>query len=378
MNRQSVTVLFASFIVPIALGAIGCEHAPAGGQQKPPDVTVVQAVERQVTETVEFPGRTEAPEAVEIRARVSGYLEEVKFPQGGDVKVGDVLFEVDPKMYKADYDKAAGQVGVYEAKVKRLRADVERNAPLAAKGTVSREDFEKMVGDRDEAIAGLQSAKANLEGAKVNLDYTKIRSPITGKISRNLITVGNLVKADSTVLANIVSTQKIYAYFDVDENSYLRYEERVRKGEIKPGEGDKGVVQMTLGDGTVIKGGTVDYIDVQLSRGTGTILVRSTFPDPEGSVKAGQFVRVRLPITPQTAVLVPEVAVGSDQGLKYVYVVDDKDKVEYRRVTTGGVHDGMQVIDKGLKAGEWVVVKGLLRVRDGVTVTAHREDAAKQ
>jgi RND family efflux transporter MFP subunit len=374
MSRGSSSALSACLLAAVALTSTSCDHSPAGGpQQDLPQVTVTRAIERLVPDTAEFPGRTEAVEAVEVRARVSGYLDRINFQPGADVKAGEVLFEIDPKVYQAEYDRADGQVAVYQAKVDRLNRDVDRNRPLVGKGAVSREDFEKMVGDRDEAVAGLKSAKANLEGARVNLDFTKVKAPIDGRISRNLISVGNLVRADTTVLANLVSTNKMYAYFDVDENAFLHYQERVRKGEIKPDAGNPAPAELTLGDGTVIKGGSIDYLDPQLNRATGTILVRATFPDPDGSLKAGQFVRVRATIgEPRMAVVVPEVVVGSDQGLKYVYVVDDHNKVEYRRVTTGDVHDGMQVITDGLKPGEWVVVKGLLRVRDGVTVEATR------
>jgi RND family efflux transporter MFP subunit len=360
------------------LPATGCHRAPpGGGESKPPEVTVTPAVEREVTDSVEYTGRTEAVAAVEIRARVSGYLEKINFHPGAEVKAGQVLFEIDPKIYQAEYDKADGQVATYQARLDRLTRDVDRNRPLVNKGAVSREDFEKMVGDRDEAIAGLKAAKANLEGARVNLDFTKVKAPIAGKVSRNLITEGNLVRADSTVLANIVSTGRMYVYFDVDEKTLLVYEDLVRKGHLKPGTGDEADAEITLGNGRVLKGGSVDYIDVQLHRGTGTIQVRATFPDPDGILKAGEFVRVRLPVgDPHKAVLIPEVALGSDQGLKYVFVVDDQDKVARRPVELGAVHDGLVEVLKGVRGGEWVIVKGLQRAREGLAVQAKREPAA--
>jgi len=373
MTRQLTRLLLAWLLATGVLSLAGCDGPPTGTRPALPKVTVTPAVEREVLDSVEFQGRTEAVETVEVRSRTTGYLAKVNFRPDTAVEVGDVLFEIDPRIYQAEYERADGQVAVLEAKVKRLNGDVERDAPLVAKKTVTRQHFEKMVEDRDEAAADLKVAKANREGARVNLDFTKVKAPINGRVGRNRITVGDQVRADSTVLTNIVSTGKMYAYFDVDENTYLRYAEQERQRKTKPGEGRQELTEMTLGDGTVVTGGAVDYIDVQLRRGTGTIEFRATFRDPDGMLEAGQFVRVRLPIgDPHKALVVPEVAVASDHELKYVYVVDDHNKVAYRRVSTGTVHDGWQVIDKGLNADELVIVKGLLWVRDGMTVETER------
>jgi RND family efflux transporter MFP subunit len=376
--KRSISLPFA-FSLLVAAGAMtGCSENQGAPTVSPPEVTLHQVATQQVTDYAEFPGRTEAVGSVEVRSRVTGYLDKILFRAGAEVKKDQPLFQIDPRPFKAALDRAQGQVALAEATVARLTRDYNRNRPLYLNGSLAPQDWDKIVGDKMEAEGSLKAQKANAEEQKLNLEYATIKAPIGGKISRNLITEGNLVTTNATVLATIVSTGEIYAYFDVDENALLRYEAAVRQQKIKPGKDRPGLVELTLADGTVVKGGTVDYVDVQLKRTTGTIQVRATFKDPTGMLKAGQFVRVRLLLgEPHKAVVVPEVAIGLDQGLKYVYVVDDQDKVEYRRVKTGTLHGGMQVIEEGVKPGEWVIVKGLLRVRDGVTVKADRQDTKK-
>jgi RND family efflux transporter MFP subunit len=376
--KKSMSVPFAFCLLVTVFAMAGCSEKPESASLPPPEVTLHQVAEQEVTDYAEFPGRTETTESVEIRARVTGYLDKIHFREGAEVKKGQVLFQIDQRPFKAELDRAKGQVTLQQAKVKRLTQDYNRNLPLYRNGSLAPQDWDKIVGDKQEAEGGLTAAKANVERFQVEFDDSTIKAPISGKISRSLITEGNLVTANTTVLATLVSTGEIFAYFDVDENALLRYEKAVREGKLKPGQDRPDLVQLILADGSVFKGGTVNYVDVQLKRTTGTIQVRATFKDPKGIVKGGQFARVRLVLgEPHKAVVVPEVAIGLDQGLKYVYVVDDDNKVEYRRVKTGTTHGKMQVIEEGVKPGEWVIVKGLLRVRDGITVKADRQGTKK-
>ncbi|HEV3255269.1 MAG TPA: efflux RND transporter periplasmic adaptor subunit, partial [Gemmataceae bacterium] len=206
---------------------------------------------------------------------------------------------------------------------------------------------------------------------------TKVTAPITGRVGRPLITAGNLVQADATLLTTIVSQGTIYVYFSVDERAYRRYQDLVQAGKLKA-SADRLVLMQRENEKGFPHRGSIDFIESKLNQGTGTVQARATFPDPQKVIKAGEFVQIRVPVgEPEKALLIPEDAVGFDQGQKYVYVVDDQNKVEYRKVTTGAVHRGLQAVEAGLRAREWIVVKGLQRVRDGETVQPEREATTK-
>lgn len=369
-SRFLLLVLLASLLTPV-----GCQkHAAPVVDTGPPVVTVSTPLEKTVIDSEVFTGRTEAVESVDVRARVSGYLDKVAFKPGAVVKQGDLLFEIDPRPYKAELDRVEAEVTRGETRFERLTKDLER-ARRAGVAT-AREELDKIAGDRAEAEAAVRSAKAAVEKNKLDLGFTKIIAPIGGRVSRNLITVGNLVAADVTLLTNIVSLDPIYAYFDVDEPTMLRLQAMIREGKLKSNEEEK--VRLELGLASE-KGfpheGFVDFVENRLDPGTGTIRVRGVFPNKDQALSPGLFARIQAPVSnPRKALLVTERALGTDQGDKFVYVVNAKDEVEYRPVRVGALRDGLRIIEEGLKPDDRVIVTGLQRVQPGKKVAAKQVD----
>jgi RND family efflux transporter MFP subunit len=374
---------------PVALvlcvAAFGCgRRSPAGppgsGQPGQPALEVLVSLPtvKEVNDYEDFTGRTEAVASVEVRARVTGYLDKVLFKEGSSVKEGERLFEIDPRTYGADLKRTEAVLQQAEAHVKRLQLDYHRAAGLLPTRAISQEDFDKIAGDRDEAAAAVRIAEAARDLAKLNLDFTKVTAPLSGRISRQLVDPGNMVKADETALTTIVSQDPVYAYFDSDERTTLRVRRLIRAGKMKSSRETEMPVLVGLVDEVDADGapqfphtGTIDFVDNRVDAMTGTLRLRGVVPNPDNLLSPGLFVRVRVPIgEPHPAVLVPEQALGSDQGQKFVYVVNDQSEAEYRRVTVGLLQGSLRVIDDGLKAGERVVVSGLQRVRPGVKVQA--------
>ncbi|MCI0462321.1 MAG: efflux RND transporter periplasmic adaptor subunit [Gemmataceae bacterium] len=354
----------------------GCGPAtPPVAQTPPPPVTVSQPLAREVTDYEDFTGRTEAVESVEVRARVWGYLAKINFKDGTEVKKDDVLFEIDPRPYQADLDQAAARVHVAEAQVKFAEAEYKRNIKLRSSGAVSAEDVEKSLAQRDSAKASLASGQADVAQKKLDLDFTKVIAPISGRASRTQITEGNLIQAGatgSTLLTTLVSMDPMYAYFDVDERTVLRIQKLIREGKLPSTQVKDAKVPVLLGlaneEGHPHQG-IIDFVDNKVDPSTGTIRVRGVFDNKERILTAGLFVRIRLPIgNPHQALLVTERALGTDQGQKFLYTINDKNEVVFRPVNLGALHDGLRVIAEGLKQGERVIVNGLQRVRPGATV----------
>lgn len=364
----------------LALVAAGCTPVkPPAADTGPVAVTVSKAVEREVTDTVDFTGRAEAPESVEIRPRVTGYLTKMPFIEGANVKKGDLLFEIDERPYQDAFDEAKATVDKSKAALVRAQAelDIALDANKGAAGAVSKREITQRQGARDEAQAQVAVAAASFERAKLNLEWCKVLSPIDGRVSRYQFTVGNLVTQDSTVLTSVVSENPIYAYFDVDDRTILRTVRALAPGAAAESlKSRKAPVLIGLADEVGYPhAGILDFADNQLDASTGTITVRGVLENPptpsgRGLIRPGMFVRVRLPIAkPRKAVLVTEKAFGTDQGMKYVYVVDEQDTVQYRRVELGATQDdGLRVVESGLKAGERVVVSGLQLVRPKAVV----------
>jgi multidrug efflux system membrane fusion protein len=382
MNRV-VTLLLAVLFGTVL--ATGCQHKPSASPAAPPGVDVSQPVEREVTDHVEFTGRTDAAYFVEVRARVRGYLIKVNFKDGQRVKKGDVLYEIDPRPYQADLDKAKGQLAQAEGQKQVADIQVARYTNLVAKDAASAQSLDEWRGKQAEAIGNVAAAKGQLEGAKLNLDFCTVTVPIDGQIGRTFFQIGNLISPDTTVLTTIASIEPMYAYFNVDEPTLLRVVKRIRSGQLGTVQLDKIPVRMGLADDTERKfplRGNIDFVNNLVDKLTATITLRGTFKNPsdpeEGKpplLKPGMFARVRVPLgRPHKALLVNERAIGTDQGYKFVYTVDETNQVHYRRVTLGQVEDGLQVIEEGLKAGEWVVVQGLQRCRAGATVQPEKVD----
>jgi RND family efflux transporter MFP subunit len=339
-------------------------------------VTVSQPLQRPVTDYAMFTGRTAAVESVEVRARVSGYLQDIAFQPGEEVKAGQLLFQIEPRIYQAALDKAQADVKQFQAQVALAKSEYERATKLATSQAISREDFEKFAAQRDQAIANLAAAKAVVETADQNLAWTKVTAPVAGKTSVNLLTKGNLVVADQTLLTTIVSQDPMYVYFDVDESTVLHIQRLIRAGKVTSYRDAQYPVEIGLSNE---KGfphrGVIDYVSNQVNTGTGTLNVRGTFPNQDRVLTPGLFCRVRIPVgRPHQAILVTDRALGSDQGQRFVLVVDAKNEVVRRDVAIGALHDGgLREITSGLNPDEWVIVDGLLRVRPGVTVEPRRQ-----
>jgi RND family efflux transporter MFP subunit len=334
------------------------------------DIKVSQPIVREVADHEDYTGRVEAVQSVEIAPRISGALEKINFKPGAIIKRGDVLFEIDSLSVRAEVEKAEAEISRADAKLKLTTAEYERLKDLVTRGAASREDLVSSDVNRSDAEAVRQAARANLTAARVKLDLTRITAPIDGKISRPTVTAGNIVRADSTILATIHSTGSVLVSFDVDERTLLRLVRLRREGKIKVENEMDLPVEMGLADEDGYpRRGKVESVDVKVDPTTGTVRWRAVFPNTDGLLIPGMFARVRLTTrAPQRRLLVAEQALQSDRGQRYLLVVTEKNVVEQRTVKLGPAHDGLRVVLEGLTAGELVIVKGLGEVRPGMTV----------
>ncbi|WP_288381649.1 efflux RND transporter periplasmic adaptor subunit [uncultured Massilia sp.] len=339
--------------------AAAAAAAPAG-----PPVSAAIVVTKPVAETQEFSGRLEAVEVVEIRPRVSGYITAVNFKPGAEVKKGDVLFVIDPRPYQAEADRAAAAAGAARAKADLARLELQRAERLLADKAIAQREFDERASVQKELDAGARAAQAQSEAARLNLSYTRITAPIDGRVSKAEITLGNLVDG-SAVLTSVVSTDRIYASFDGDEETYLRVGSRAQRGApatVKVG--------LSSEEGFPHEG-KLEFVDNRLDADTGSVRMRATLANPDRLLVPGLFARVQVGNgVASDAVVINDRAVGTDQSRKYVVVVGADSKAEYRPVTLGPVVDGLRVVRSGLKPGEKIVVNGLQRVRPGAPVTA--------
>jgi RND family efflux transporter MFP subunit len=364
-------------LVIFSLGAtvLGCERSkPATEATKPQEVIVALPETRQVTDYEVFTGRTEALNSITVRARVTGYLEKANFKQGADVKEGEVLFEIDPRPFRAELARTEAIVVQSEAQLARLDADFRRGSTLFSRGAIGREEYDKIEGDRKAAAGSLASAKASRDIAKLNLEWTQVKSPLTGRIGRRRIDPGNLVKADDTPLVDIVSLDPIYAYFDVDERTLLRVRRLIRDKVIKSARETEVPVWMGLADEEgATHPGTFNFGENKVDPQTGTLRAWGIFANPDNFLSPGLFVRIKVQIgAPRDAILISERALGTDQGRKFVFVVNDQNTVEYREVKIGALHDHLRVVE-GISPGDRVIVSGLQRVRRGAKVQPRLE-----
>ena len=378
--------VFICVVACAALAGCGKSQAQSGPPKpEPPEIDVSLPVTATVTDYEYFPGRLAAKKAVEIRARVTGYLEAVHFQEGADVEEGTVLFEIDPEPYEAELLRAEGNLKQSRSRLKRLDDEYERAKGLEAKGALSREELARVTADRTEAQGLVQVNEAAVKLARLNVGFTKVKAPFSGRISSRTIDPGNLVKADDTALTTIVSLDPIYATFDLDERSLLRLKKLIRDGKIKWSIRENEGLSVHLGladeEGFPHQDGRINFADNRVDADTGTWRLRGEFPNPplnpsrepsrapEHALAPGMFVRIRLPMgTAYQAVLVAEAALGTDQGQKYLYVIGPDDVAQRRNIKVGQLHDGLRVISEGLETGERVVVNGLQRVRNGSPV----------
>ncbi|WP_175487270.1 efflux RND transporter periplasmic adaptor subunit [Rhizobium sp. NFR12] len=358
----------------------GAHAAPAEAAAQPAVPVTVAAVQpKNVTTWQEFSGRLEAVDRVEVRPRVAGAILSVHFREGGLVKEGDLLVSIDPEPYKAAVAQAEGQMASAQARLDYADTELERGKTLASRNTISQSDLSQRQSARAEAIANVQAARATLKSAQINLDYTQIRAPISGRAGRIEVTVGNLVAAGSAsaVLTTLVSSSPIYASFDAAEELVARTLAQVDVKDGVPAIGDVPVEASTLASTTPVRG-KLQLIDNEVNAASGTIRVRAVFDNPGGRLIPGQFVRVRMgEPKAEDRLLVSEKAIGTDQDKKFVLVVEAGDKVGYRQVQLGSVIDGQRIVEKGLSAGDRVVVSGLQRIRPGAIVAPQDEVATK-
>ena len=364
-----------TLVLGICVGLAGCARAPSGAPAAAPvPVSVSHPVEREVTDFTEFTARTASVDSVEVRAHVWGYLQKVNFKEGDLVKNGDVLFEIDPRPYEALLNQAKAKVRQDEAQLALDEAEFQRQSAAFERGAASKSDLDKARAARDVDLANLAADKALVAARRLDLDYTKVVAPVGGRVSRYVVTVGNLVQAGDqnggTLLTTIVSVDPMYAYFDVDEYTALRVRQLVREGKSdSPRDGGYPVsLGLANGEGHPHQG-TINFVDNQVNPKTGTLRLRGVFPNADQVLLPGFFGRVRTPIgRPHPALLVSDRAFDTDQGQKILYVVTDKNEVAARPVRVGALHDGLREITDGLKPGEKVIVNGLQQVRPGVTV----------
>ena len=360
----------------IALNACGKAGGPQG-PPPPPQVSVAQVLEKRVKDWDEFTGRLQAVETVEIRPRVSGYIDKVAFTEGAQVKRGDLLFVIDPRPYKAEYDRAAADVKRFKTALELGRIELTRVQRLKDSGAVSEEELDERKSTVAQAEANVAGAEAALEAAALNLNFTRVTSPIDGRASRAEVTRGNLVTGGSnggTLLSSVVSLDPIYLYFDADEQSYLRYTKMAQNGERPSSRESGNPVQVGLAneDGFPHHG-TMDFVDNQLNPQTGTIRGRAVLPNKDGQFTPGLFARVQLLGSGEyAAILIEDRAVNTDQNQKYVLVLGANNQIEYRKVKLGRVIDGLRVVRDGLKPGDVIVVNGAQRVHPGITVTPQK------
>ncbi|QDU29765.1 Efflux pump periplasmic linker BepF [Anatilimnocola aggregata] len=350
------------------LVACGCQPVASKPQAKKlAEVFIAKPTTDEVTDFEEFTGHLVAQNTVAIRSRVSGYLDKVEFKDGADVKKGELLFVIDDRSYVATAANAKAMLDQAKSRLANLKSQDERAQTLLKRNAIPSEESEKLSFQRSEAEAAVAAAEAQKDLADLNVTYTKITSPIDGVINNRQVDVGNLVKFDDTILATVVSQDPIYAYFDVNERTVLKLRRLINAGQIESAEDEGLVIQVSLADEDDFKhSGKITFLDNQLDANTGTLRVRAEIENKNGFLSPGLFVRVRFPVgKPHEALLVQEEALGTDQGQRFLYVLNDKDEVAYRRVKVGLLDNGRRVIEVGLKPGERVVVNGLQRIRPG-------------
>lgn len=397
-HRRCLGLLFLAVLLPAGCG----KEAPV--VTAPPTVIVSAPVSEAVVDYQYVTGRTVSSKSVELRARVTGYLETINFTPGDYVREGQLMFQIDDRSYKADLAKSEADLGLAEARYKRTVADYERAIRIRASnpGAISQQELDLALATRNEADAAVKAARAQIARDKLFVEWAHVRAPIDGLSSRNLIDVGNIVNANVTVLTTITAMDPMFAYFDVDEGTVLDIQGKIRDGKIvsarrsrqaypymistflgllplQPGNlwlyTDnfsifKWPVDLGLGNSTEFPyEGFIDFVNNQLDPSTGTMKVRGIFRNEKWALTPGLFVRVRMPVGAEhPALLVSDRAILTVQGQKVVYVLNDKNEVRDQVVEVGPVSRGLRVIEKGLKANDRVIVNGLQRVRPGMVV----------
>lgn len=368
-------VLLVFAVLGLTLGACNQDQAPP---PPPPNVTVSKPVAEEIVEWDEYTGRLEAVDTVDVRARVSGYLESIHFKDGQTVKKGDLLFVIDPRPYQAELDRALAQSKLAKARLSLAENDLSRAKHLLSARAISEEEADTRASDEQVAEASVEQAEADVNAARLNVEFTQVRAPITGLISRKFVTEGNLINGGTggTLLTTIVSLDPVYCYFEADEQSYLRYTNLELEGKMPDSRKGESPAFMELSNETGYPHkGYVDFIDNRMDPNTGTIRGRGVFPNPDNTLTPGLFARMKITGSGQyKALLVPDEAVGSDQSQKFVMVVNPENMVEYRQVTLGPRVNGLRVIRQGVGPDDRIIVNGLQRAMPGMKVSPVEEE----
>ncbi|WP_051331756.1 efflux RND transporter periplasmic adaptor subunit [Methylocaldum szegediense] len=376
---RRITLWLGLFAVLAAL-LIGCggqSDAPAAEAEAPPvKVKVAQPLQKEVLEWDEYTGRIEAMETVEVRARIDGYLDKVNFKAGDKVKKGDLLFVIDPRPYQAELKRAEGELERARARLELAKNDLQRAEHLRRAKAISEEEYDARSKGQREAAAAVRAAEAAAQMARLNLEFTEIRAPISGRIGREFVTRGNLVSGGGagTLLTIIVSVDPVYVYVDADERAVLKYRRLAEAGKRTSARETRITAKLALIDESDFPHeGYIDYIDPRMDPSTGTLRARAVFSNPNEFLSPGFFARLRVPgSAPYQGLLVPDRAVGTDQGQKFVWVAKDDGSVEYRRIVPGTVTGQMRVISEGLQPDDWVVIEGVHKLSPGTRIEAER------
>jgi len=370
MNKVSKACVYLSSLASILL-LVACSEessAPAAPMTMPaPAVSVAQVIQKEISEWDEFTGRLEAVKNVELRPRVSGYIESVDFKEGALVKKGQLLFKIDAKPFRSEVSRLKAELMSAQAQIDLAKRDLDRASSLKQTNAISQELLDNRNTQLTKAGADADSVKAALRNAKLNLSYTKVKAPISGRVSKANITEGNYVSQGESILTTLVSTHKMYAYFDVDEHTYIRVSALSKAKGRKIN--DKPVLMSLAGGDSYVHSGKIDFVDNQINTTSGTIRLRAVFENKEGSFTPGMFVRLKMQVSaPYTSILVDEKAIGTDLNHKFVLVVDAENKAEYRAIELGKRMSGLRAIKSGLSKEDVIIVKGLQRARPGAAV----------
>jgi multidrug efflux system membrane fusion protein len=371
MDRTLPLALIAAAIaLSLTLSACGESNSQAApAAPPPPPVSVAAALERKVVDSEEFPGRIEAVEQVDVRSRVTGYIESVNFRHGAEVRKGDVLFVIDPRPFQAEVARAEATLSNTLAQFDLAKSELARAEMLLKEQATSKREYDDAASRVRQLEAQMRSVQAAVDIARLNLSYTRVTAPISGRVGKPEITAGNLVQGEgpnSPVLTSVVSLSPIYASFEADENVYLKYGKQARNGSAPL------PVHVGLADEEGFpRKGALQFVDNRLDSRSGTVRMRAVLDNRDGKLTPGLYARVKLSNEARSrlAVLVADRAIGTDQSKRFVLVVGADGKAQYREVKLGRTVDGLRVIEDGLKPGELIVVNGLQRVRPGSPVT---------
>lgn len=373
-SRSPVHLFGAGACAIFGLVLAGCGSKNEFVAPPPPLVTVAQPVEKPVADSIAFVARTEATATVDLRARVNGYLEQIRFEDGANVNKGDVLFVIRQEPFQVALDAAQAELQRAEAELELAETELRRIAPLVPRQAVTQAEYDKQAALVKTSAANVALAKTVVRRAEIDLGYTEVKAPISGRIGRHLIDIGNLVQEEVTPLAIIQSIDPIYAYFDLNELDLLRFMEMLRKHELP----DPGVTPPVLYLGLANEQGfphegRLDFRALGVDPATGTTQRRGIFPNPNGQLVPGLFARIFAPIgQPVPRLLIEDRAIGTDQRGEFVLVVNDKNEVEYRPVRLGITDGPLRVIEEGISPQDWVIVNGIQRARPGIEVNPQR------